>query len=172
MGTDSKERNEKLKWLKNKLFSFNLQKFEKVYQCVNKISKLPDGAVIPDIFLIPEKEDIETKRFAVSFEWIDESKCDFCSVVESKALAIIDKLKKVSTTSFKDFKNLGTRNPPIKKNGGRAEYDSLFKNLPEDVEEIHELPFTGDGRIFFFLDVGANFYLISIKTKHINLHSE
>ena len=171
MGKDSKQRNVQLKEINSKIHCFSPNKIESLLKFVNQLSKLKDGVVMPESLSITKAEDVESKKFVVSFEWIDTKKCDFSGVTEAKATAIIEKLNNINLTTFREFNNL-VKKSPISKGSGDKDYDALFNGLPEDVEKIYEIPFTDDGRIFFFMDAVANVYLVAIKTKHINLHHE
>lgn len=83
----------------------------------------------------------------------------------------MEKLRNINSTTLREFSKICVKSP-IKKGSGDREYDALFVGLPEDVEDIYEVGFADDGRIFFFMDAVANIYLIAVKTKHINLHHE
>lgn len=128
--------------------------------------------------LLPEKvsqdEKIQEpydKKFTLCFDHFNESKCDFASVNGAKAIAVMKKLKLIAETTLNNVENLSIKGS-IKRNGRNKTYNYLFSGISLDVDKIHELPFCDDGRIFCFWNETANFYIVAINTKHINLHYE
>ena len=81
------------------------------------------------------------------------------------------KLKFVAETTLGNVQNLRIKGS-IGRNGKNKDYNRLFNDVSLDVDKIHELPFCDDGRIFCFWNKTANFYIVAINTKHINLHYE
>ena len=123
---------------------------------------------------VSEDENIEepgNKKFTLNFKHFSEKKCDFSTANETKTTVIFSKLKRVSETLLRNVSSLNFQGS-IEKNSKNHDYEYMFADIDDDVLQIHELPFCGDGRIFCFYDASANFFIVAIKTKHINLHYE
>ncbi|MCX6789824.1 MAG: hypothetical protein NTZ42_04450 [Candidatus Gribaldobacteria bacterium] len=172
MGKNSKQHNNAIDFIKRKIHCFSRDKLDKVKDYVEKIEKIKDGALIPPAILtFPTEEEVEDRNFSIFFDYLDEKECNFSSITDTKAVAMIKKFKLINSTAQRNIKNLGVK-PPIGRDSGKREYDALFDNLPQDVDTIFEIPFADEGRLFFFLNASADFFIIAIKTEHINLHKE
>jgi len=157
-----------IKKLKNKIPFWNSLQIKQL----NQIADLPSGkSLIPDsIASTDKKEELQDKNLVVRFDYYNESICVFDPINSSKAVSVFRKLQKFTSLTLNKLPNSGLiRCKMNRKKKQYKSYNSLFASIPEEIENIYETEFSGEGRIFWF-KIKNNIQIISIETKHRNIN--
>ncbi len=163
MNSDSKQRNElirqigeKLKKAQRRLFNWEINDLEKLAQLPEKDILLRRAAINPVIKEGPS-------RLVLRFDHLCLDECIFLQVDEVKSKKMLEKFQRFTSITLKEFPSAGlvrdevTNVPP---------YCSLFRNLTPDVGSLKETEISS-GRIFYFLEEPEScVQIVSVETKH------
>lgn len=164
MSKNSKKRRQSLiQKIKSRLYSLTPKRL----QHIEEITKLPDDSLLPSTVSIIKTEE-EPKRFVLCFDYLNLDECIFNPVRPAELKAVIKIFRNITNTPYNKIANLKIIRDTIHRNNS-GEYEPLFRYLPLDVEAIHEASISRAGRMFFFTAV-ESFYIVAIKTQHVNLH--
>lgn len=163
MSENSKERHKLLQDVNNKAKERDL----------DFIKKLADFASNPKSWqkkieaqtYIPSDKEIETQRFIICFDYFNKNICEFEQFDPAKGKKLLEILEQVAKCEINKFPHLKLIRDSVT---NTTPYKSLFSTVTPDVDKIHETELC-DGRIFFFI-TGSRFHIVSIETKHRNLH--
>lgn len=109
----------------------------------------------------------EPGLFALRFDYLDEDTCAYEQIDSTRMQSIIEKFKRITSISSNMLFSSGLVKGSVPR---QAPYTSLFNKLSPDVLKLHEISFSGAGRIFCF-NLESNFYVVSIETKHRDIYS-
>lgn len=159
MNEDSKKRQHLKKQIASKAQTAPLEFVEKVANVLNSPKK---WSIVERVATIPK--GIETQKFIISFDYLDWDECVFEQFDRSKGKKLLEILDRVSKCEIARLPELKIIRDSVRR---ISPYDSLFKNLEDDVNELKETELC-DGRIFFFI-TEPKFHIVSIETKHRNI---
>lgn len=159
MSEDSKKRQELKRQIDNKTQVVDLKIVDKIANYLNSPKKWD---IIERVATI--QKGIETQKFIISFDYLDWDECVFEQFDKSKGKKFLEILDKVSKCEIARLPELKIIRDSVRR---ISPYDSLFKNLEDDVNELKETELC-DGRIFFFI-TEPKFHIVSIETKHRNI---
>jgi len=157
----SKSSQSLIKIIKSRLPSCS----EKRLGHIDKITRLPSDSLIPDSVSSAPETDDETKNFVLCFDYLDWDECDFETINKASSKAIIELFKNATSTAWNKIADLKIRDTI--RRGENKELERVFSSLPPDVDKIHEFTVSDGGRIFAFIVI-ETFYIVAIKTRHIN----
>lgn len=164
MSKNSKKRRQSIiKKIKSRLHNLTPKRL----QHIEEITKLADDSLLPPTVSIVETEE-EPKRFILCFDYLNLKECIFDPVRPAELKAVIEIFRNITETPYNKIANLKIIRDTIHRNNS-GEYEPLFRYLPPDVEAIHEASISRAGRVFFFTAV-EDFYIVAIKTQHVNSH--
>lgn len=143
-------------------------------QAIRSRYKIPGG--VPLLSLEEETlQKIGTSSYVLIFEYYNFDQCgitDISSVHQSKGLInLLDKMSKTAPNHKASIVRDTIERKATNQQRLRA-YRSLFSNLPEDIEILHEAEFASEGRVFFFtLEAPSRNFLnvVSIRPLHLPL---
>lgn len=159
MNEDSKKRQHLKKQIASKAQIAPLEFVEKVANVLNSPKK---WSIVERVATIPN--GVETQKFIISFDYLDWDECVFEQFDKSKGKKLLEILDRVSKCEIARLPELKIIRDSVRR---ISPYDSLFKNLEDDVNELKETELC-DGRIFFFI-TEPKFHIVSIETKHRNI---
>lgn len=160
MSGDSKKRQELKKQIVSRTQNADIKIVEKVASLLNSPKKWD---IVERVATI--QNNIEEEKFQISFEYLNWNECifeQFDKVKGKKFLEFLDKISKCKVGKLPELRI-------IRDSVGRVHpYDSLFRNLTDEVNELKESDLGDEGRIFFFI-TEPYFHIVSVETKHRNI---
>jgi hypothetical protein len=169
MGKDKKKRKAERKG-KAIQFHQNNKEIKAAFLEMQKRSKynIPGNVAIPTI----EEElldIINDTTFSLVFEHYNNKTCGITDITtKNEAEKIVSIFKAISKSTPQNIKEI--IRDTIKREEAESEYKDLFSNIPEDIDLIHEVQFSGAGRLFFFVVSGKRNFacVVSINPNHLH----
>lgn len=132
----------------------------------NDVTKLDSGPIPQTAGVSSSLKDYENQKVVLSFEPYKQNQCRLHKLEKTEAKHLTTELKKISGTLSKHFRHQDASRIACKPVHSSGEYAELFTGLPEDVDEILEVDYTGTGRIFGFL-IHNTFNVVAIAREHL-----
>ncbi len=130
------------------------------------VATLDTGPIPPTVAVSSAVRDYDNQKVVLSFEPYKQNQCRIHKLQKTEVKHLTNELKKISATLTKHFRNQQVSRIACKPVHRSGEYGVLFDNLPQDVDEILEVDYTGAGRIFGFL-LQNTFNVVVVAKEHL-----
>jgi len=161
MSNDQKKRQELKKQITSKAQTANIDLVEKVAGLLNTPKKYE---IVERASTFPNNKEIETRRFILSFDYLNWNACKFDQFNPAKGQKLLEIFEQVTTCEINRFPELKLSRDSV---SNVSPYESLFSKVSPEVTKMEETEFC-EGRLFFFI-TEPYFNVVSVETKHRNI---